>query len=68
MDIIKKNREIEDALQYEVEFFKKEVARLSKGGVVAASPGVVGDKNFFTARDDGTGSFKNMMGELATPI
>ena len=31
-DIIKNNKEIEDALQYEVEYFKKEVARISKGG------------------------------------
>lgn len=38
-DIQKKNKGIEDALSYEIEFFKKEIARLSqKKEAVAATP------------------------------
>ena len=37
-DIVKKNKQIEEALQYEIEYFKKEIARISKGGAVAPTP------------------------------
>ena len=67
-DMVKNNKQIEEALQYEIEYFKKEIARLSKGGAVGliTPAGAGGNKNIFL--DEGTGSFKNMMGELATPV
>lgn len=49
--IIAQNKRIEDGLQYEIEFFKKEIARITKKEELNKQFGTGTDQdNFFSAR------------------
>lgn len=49
--MVAQNKRIEDGLQYEIEFFKKEIARISKKEELNKQFGAgVDQDNFFSAR------------------